>query len=61
MIREFKSAVTKKSREILPGFAWQPRFYDHIIRNNDELNRIRHYIISNPQMWKRDRNAPARL
>jgi len=56
MIRELKSAVTKKSREILPNFAWQPRFHDRIIRNENELNRIRNYIIKNPEMWQRDRN-----
>jgi REP element-mobilizing transposase RayT len=37
-------------------FAWQSRFYDHIIRNEIELNKIREYIISNPEMWERDRN-----
>jgi len=56
MIRQFKSAVTKKSRDIMPYFAWQPRFYDRIIRNENEMNRIRQYIIDNPKMWHRDRN-----
>ena len=37
-------------------FSWQPRFHDHIIRNENELNRIREYIIKNPEMWERDRN-----
>ena len=56
VIRSFKSAVTKKSREILPYFAWQPRFYDRIIRNEKEMNRISEYIILNPERWERDRN-----
>jgi len=56
MIRQFKSAVTIKSRDIMPHFAWQPRFYDRIIRNENEMNRIRQYIIDNPKMWHRDRN-----
>ncbi len=30
---------------------WQPRFHDHVIRNDDELNRIRHYIVLNPMRW----------
>ncbi len=38
--------------------AWQPRFHDRIIRNNDELNRIRQYIIDNPLKWELDRNNP---
>ncbi len=37
-------------------FVWQPRFYDHIIRNDESLNKIREYIQTNPQMWERDRN-----
>ena len=58
IIRGFKSAVTKKSREKFPGFAWQSRFHDHIIRNEKSLNRIRQYIIKNPELWHRDRNNP---
>jgi len=37
-------------------FQWQPRFYDHIIRNESELNRIRQYIINNSKKWNNDRN-----
>jgi len=56
MVRQFKSAVTIKSREINPNFSWQPRFHDRIIRNVNELNRIRKYIRENPAKWYRDRN-----
>ena len=56
VIRSFKSIVTKNSRKINPNFKWQPRFYDLIIRNNNELNRIRNYIVNNPKIWERDRN-----
>ena len=56
IIRGYKSAVTRKSRRIRPDFAWQPNYYDRVIRNERELNRIRVYIINNPQMWERDRN-----
>ncbi len=38
-----------------PNFAWQTRFYDHIIRNNTAWNRIRTYIENNPANWKEDR------
>ena len=27
---------------------WQRNFYEHIIRNETEMDRIRHYIINNP-------------
>ncbi len=56
IIRSYKSAVTKKSREKFPYFAWQPRFHDHIIRDETSLNKIRKYIILNPELWDRDRN-----
>ena len=55
IIRSFKSAVTRWARKNgHPNFAWQPRFYDHIIRNEDALSRIRTYIQNNPMKWEHD-------
>ena len=34
---------------------WQSRFYDRIIRNDAEYNRIRKYILDNPQKWDKDK------
>ena len=36
-------------------FTWQPRYYDHIVRNMNELDRIRTYIERNPDKWADDR------
>ena len=33
---------------------WQRNYYEHIIRNEDELERIRKYIYYNPQQWAQD-------
>jgi len=33
---------------------WQTRFHDHVIRNHDELCRIREYIKNNPANWQKD-------
>lgn len=33
---------------------WQRNYYEHIIRNEPELNRIREYIINNPLNWQKD-------
>ncbi|MBO4736304.1 MAG: hypothetical protein J5614_07905 [Paludibacteraceae bacterium] len=33
---------------------WQPNYYDHIIRDSDEYNKIADYIITNPQNWGND-------
>jgi len=59
MIAGFKSAVTKrinKSRQTVGAKLWQRNYYEHIVRNENELNRIRQYIIDNPKNWKSDRN-----
>jgi len=56
IIRSYKSAVTRWARmNGYPNFAWQPRFFDHIIRNEDALSRIRTYIQNNPQKWEFDK------
>ena len=58
IIGQYKNMVKKRIRKtVLPGFDWQPRFYDHIIRNNRELFAIRRYIRNNPAHWADDRNV----
>ena len=47
VIRGFKSAVTTYARKNHIEFEWQPRYYDHVIRNETELKRIRKYIKNN--------------
>ena len=51
IINQFKRicTITIKTRGF--DFAWQPRYYDHIIRTNTELNRIRKYIRENPEKF----------
>lgn len=55
IIRGFKIGVTKYATNNNIPFKWQPRFYDHIIRDND-LNRIRQYMLNNPLNWEMDDN-----
>ncbi len=55
IIRGFKCAVTINARKIHPQFAWQSRFHDHIIRNDDSIEYIQHYIINNPTNWRNDK------
>jgi hypothetical protein len=38
----------------IPILNGNPLFYDHIIRNEEDLNRIRKYIIENPIKWAKD-------
>ena len=37
------------------SFAWQPRFYEHIIRNDRAFYNIQKYIVDNPMKWQEDR------
>lgn len=54
IIRSYKSAVTKHAHRLGFEFLWQPRFHDYIIRNINEYQRIKNYIISNPENWDND-------
>jgi REP element-mobilizing transposase RayT len=55
IVRGYKIGVTKNARLIFADFAWQPRFYDHIIRNNESYQKIKTYIIENPLKWVDDK------
>lgn len=55
IIGSYKSAVTKYCNKLDLPFAWQSRFHDHIIRNNESFDRISNYIINNPLNWSKDR------
>lgn len=37
---------------------WQKSFYDRIVRDEDELERIHKYIQNNPVKWAADRDNP---
>ena len=60
IIRGLKSTTNRQINELAKNknFAWQPRFWDHIIRNEKSLYNIRHYIRDNPAKWYRDSNNP---
>jgi putative transposase len=60
----FKSIVTKRINALrgLPGKAvWQRNYFEHIIRNEQSLNRIRRYILDNPVRWEFDRDNPSSI
>ena len=56
MVRGFKVGVKKWTTENNIDFQWQSRFYDHIIRDEADFNRIKRYIQENPINWEVDRN-----
>ena len=57
IIGHFKSIATKRIRTVAAAReapVWQRGYYEHIIRNEESLNEIRAYIISNPGRWSAD-------
>ncbi|MFH1546729.1 MAG: hypothetical protein ABIE14_05125, partial [Patescibacteria group bacterium] len=62
IINHFKGATKKwADKNDCKYFAWQKNFYDHIIHDENELNRIRDYIFLNPQNWGNDKNNSENL
>ncbi|MBT8348088.1 MAG: hypothetical protein KJP24_01365 [Sulfurovum sp.] len=62
MIGTFKSLTTNTyikmvKKGTLPPFnqrIWQRNYYEHIIRDDEDYNRIAIYIINNPMRWDDD-------
>ena len=54
IIGSYKSIVSKHAHKIHADFEWQGRFYDHIIRDQEELGRIANYIENNIANWSDD-------
>jgi REP element-mobilizing transposase RayT len=55
VVRTFKAASTRLIREAgETGFAWQPGYYDHVIRDDADMKRVRSYIRANPAQWDED-------
>ena len=60
IIRQYKSRVSYEIHKIQPDFAWQHRFYEHIIRDERDLQNTRDYIVNNPIKWFYDSENPDR-
>ncbi|MBS8122084.1 transposase [Candidatus Vampirococcus lugosii] len=57
IMKGLKGTITKQINAIQNDFlfSWQKSYYDRIIRNEDELNKIKKYIIENPIKWEYDK------
>jgi putative transposase len=58
-MRAFKSFSSRRINEIngrVKNEIWQSRFYDHVIRSEDELSRIQIYIRNNVFNWRNENN-----
>ncbi len=66
IIRDFKSFTTYRYLQGIRNENWEPfhnrlwqrSYYERVIRNDHELQKIREYIINNPRQWELDRNHP---
>ena len=54
LIGAFKTVSTRRVNNALetPGQPlWQRNYYERVIRNDEELDRVREYIVYNPMRW----------
>lgn len=58
LINSAKGATAKWCHQNNYRFEWQPKFYDHVIRNEQEYWAIKNYIINNPSNWQTDKFHP---
>jgi REP element-mobilizing transposase RayT len=57
IVRSYKSAVSKNingPRQSPHVPVWHRNYYEHVMRDEEELNSIREYIQFNPQKWPED-------
>ena len=62
VIRAFKSLSAIHVNRLLrrSGPLWQRGYFDHVVRDDRDLERIREYIATNPLRWALDRENPQR-
>lgn len=63
IVRGFKTFASRRVNGIraTPGVpVWQRNYYEHIVRDNPEFDRVRAYVAANPARWSSDYENPAR-
>ena len=61
IVGSYKSAVSRQINQLhrtSGAKVWQRNYYEHIIRNETALNRLRQYIADNPARWADDQENP---
>ena len=59
IVRSYTAADTRECRKRNKyDFSWQRNYYDHIIRDDKDLDNVRNYIIDNPLKWAADEENP---
>jgi putative transposase len=63
IVGSFKAAVTKAHNDLRGRSGttvWQRSYYEHVIRNERDLQRVRQYVEENPIRWELDPENPVR-
>jgi putative transposase len=62
IVGNFKSGVSREAHRLgLNGPIWQSRFYEDVIREDEDLCQVRRYIQENPLKWALDKENPKNL
>ena len=56
--RRYTDGVKQSEWKPFPGRLWQRNYYEHVIRKDESLNRIREYIVTNPARGQQDPENP---
>ena len=56
--RRYVAGVKNSGWRPFDGKLWQRSFYDRVIRDDDDMNRIREYARNNPLRWALDEERP---
>ena len=56
---EYARRVTADGWPAFPGRLWQRNYYEHVVRGEEDMDRIRAYIRDNPLQWEFDVENPA--
>lgn len=57
---EYIRGVKQNQWRPFPGKLWQRNYYEHVIRDESDLDAIREYIVNNPAGWDSDKENPER-
>jgi hypothetical protein len=60
-MKTFSARRINEMRRTPGAPVWQGNYYEHVIRGDGELLRVREYILNNPLNWDEDRENPLRL
>jgi hypothetical protein len=63
VVRAFKTFSARSVNKLCGtegATVWQRNYYEHVVRAEKELDRIREYVLNNPAQWEVDRENPSR-